>query len=77
VCGRPAVLVVNELRSDAVESRFMEAFGAEFVIRRVSKGRLDAEYSHPAIEVLLLKRRRRAAGSVLTRLSCLPVSPPA
>jgi hypothetical protein len=53
-----AVVIANELRSESVQQEFNAIFSSHFVIKRVPMAKLDAVHQHPAIQVLLLKRRK-------------------
>ena len=57
-----AVLIANELRSDSVQSRFMEIFQAGFTIKKISHSKLNPDYRHPSIMLYILKRRKVALG---------------
>lgn len=52
-----AVLIANELRSESVQSRFMEVFKAGFTIKKIPHSKLNADYRHPSILLYSLKRR--------------------
>lgn len=41
-----------------MQSRFMEVFQQTFTLKRVSRAKLAPEYSHPSIELYVMKRRR-------------------
>ena len=53
------MLIANELRSESVQSRFMETFQAGFTIKRIPYAKLDADYRHPSILLYSLKRRKQ------------------
>ncbi len=55
-----AVLIANELRSESVQSRFMEVFQAGFNIKKVPHTKMDPAYRHPSILLYSLKRRKVA-----------------
>ena len=57
-----AVLIANELRSESVQSRFMETFQAGFIIKKVPHSKLNPDYRHPSILLYALKRRKMAPG---------------
>lgn len=57
--GSAAVVVVNELRSEAVHSRFTALFEQHFTIKRTPRSKMDAVHQHSAIDILILKRRKR------------------
>ena len=56
-----AVLIVNELRSDSVQSVFMQIFGEHYSIKRIAASKLHPLYQHPAIQVFQLKLRRQGS----------------
>ena len=56
-----AVLIANELRSDSVQSRFMETFQAGFIIKKVPYSKMNPDYRHPSILLYSLKRRKVAS----------------
>ena len=57
-----AVVVVNELRSESVHSRFTALFEQHFTIKRTPRSKMDSVHQHSAIDILILKRRK-AVGS--------------
>lgn len=59
----PAVVVVNELRSETVHSRFTELFEQHFTIKRMPRSKMDAVHQHRAIDILILKRRKAVMSS--------------
>ena len=56
-----AVLIANELRSDSIQSRFMETFQAGFIMKKVPHSKLNPDYRHPSILLYTLKRRKVAS----------------
>lgn len=56
-----AVVVVNELRSEAVHSRFTLLFEQYFTIKRTPRSKMDTVHQHSAIDILILKRRKEHA----------------
>ncbi len=65
-----AVVVVNELRSEAVHSRFTSLFEQYFTIKRTPRSKMDAVHQHSAIDILILRRRKAAdrGGAAATEL---------
>ena len=53
------MLIANELRSESVQSRFLETFQAGFTIKKIPHAKLDADYRHPSIMLYSLKRRKQ------------------
>ena len=53
-----AVLIANELRSESVQSRFMEVFQAAFAVKKIPLSKLHVDYRHPSILLYMLKRRK-------------------
>lgn len=53
-----AVLIANELRSESVQSCFMETFQAGFIIKKIPHSKLNPEYRHPSISLYSLRRRK-------------------
>ncbi len=54
------MLIANELRSESVQSRFIEIFQAGFTIKKVPHTKMDPAYRHPSILLYSLKRRKVA-----------------
>ena len=68
-----AVVVVNELRSEAVHARFTAIFEQHFTIKRTPRSKMDAVHQHSAIDILILKRRKgREPGSAVVPELSLP-----
>lgn len=65
------MVVVNELRSEAVHSRFTSLFEQHFTIKRTPRSKMDAVHQHSAIDILILRRRKAAdaGGGAATELS--------
>ena len=59
LCALGAVVVVNELRSEAVHSQFTTLFEQHFTIKRTPRSKMDSVHQHSAIDILILKRRRQ------------------
>ena len=53
-----AVLVVNELRSQTVHARFLEAFEPTHNIKIIPLSKMDETYQHPNIQIFHMKKRR-------------------
>lgn len=62
-CDASAVVVVNELRSESVHSRFTALFEQHFTIKRTPRSKMDAVHQHSAIDILILKRRKAVESS--------------
>lgn len=69
-----AVIVVNELRSESVHSRFILLFEQHFTIKRTPRSKMDAVHQHSAIDILILKRRKDVASS--SNNPCQSTGPP-
>jgi hypothetical protein len=52
------VLIANEVRSLSVQQRFLELFGAQFVLKTVPASKQHSMFQHPAILLYLCKRRK-------------------
>ena len=63
ILGTCAVIVVNELRSESVHSRFLALFEQHFTIKRTPRTKMDAVHQHSAIDILILKRRKDVASN--------------
>ena len=59
---RTLVAICNEFRSQTVHDLFIEEFMKHFTIRKVPMSKMHAEYSHPLIQIMLLKRLKREGG---------------
>jgi predicted nicotinamide N-methyase len=75
---KTTVLIVNELRSDSVQSVFMQIFGEHYSIKRIAASKLHPLYQHPAIQVFQLKLRRQgsAKGGDAAEATPCPAQPP-
>jgi hypothetical protein len=51
-----------------VQSAFLDLFGASFTLKKVPASKQDPEFSHPAIELWLLKRKKGAGLANLLQL---------
>lgn len=58
-CFGCAVLIANELRSEAVQSRFLEVFSQTFSLKKVPQSKLAADHQHPSIQIYVLKRQKQ------------------
>lgn len=54
---KTTILVANELRSHSVAAAFDAAVAPHFTVKRVPRARMHAQYQHPSIHLLLLKRK--------------------
>ncbi|KAL3140651.1 hypothetical protein ABBQ32_005217 [Trebouxia sp. C0010 RCD-2024] len=61
--SKSTVIVVNELRSESVHSRFIALFEQHFTIKRTPRSKMDAVHQHSAIDILVLKRRKDVASN--------------
>lgn len=57
------ILVCNERRSESVQKAFADTFSPTFSFKRVPAAKLAEGYSHPAIELTILKRRKDAGAA--------------
>lgn len=57
------MLIVNELRSESVQSVFLRIFAEHFSIKKVSSSKFHPVYQHPAIQIFQLKLLRKCSGS--------------
>ncbi len=60
MCVLSAVIVVNELRSQAVHDCFTALFEQHFTIKRTPRSKMDPVHQHSAIDILILKPRKHA-----------------
>lgn len=69
-----AVLIVNELRSESVQSVFLRIFGERFSIKRAASSKFHPVYQHPAIQIFQLKllRQRGATSCAANPTTSLP-----
>lgn len=51
-------MVVNELRSESVQNRFMQLFTATHTMKKVPHAKMDPQFQHPNIMIYLLKKRK-------------------
>lgn len=56
---RSTVLVVNERRSESVQSAFMQLFSETHSIKMVPHSKMDPVHQHPAIEIYVMKKRKQ------------------
>lgn len=54
----PAVVVINELRSESVQARFVELMAADFTHKRVPHSKMG-EIQHAAIDIYLFRRAKQ------------------
>lgn len=59
---KTTVLIVNELRSESVQSVFLRIFAEHFSIKKISSSKFHPVYQHPAIQVFQLKLLRICSG---------------
>ncbi|MEW5306988.1 MAG: hypothetical protein WDW36_009411 [Sanguina aurantia] len=60
---KSTVVVVNELRSESVHSRFMELFTATHTMKKVPHAKMDPQFQHPNIMIYILRKRKPAGGA--------------
>lgn len=60
MCVR-AVVIANELRSESVQSRFMELLEQAFTVKKVPHAKLDPAHRHSSILLYILKQRKLQA----------------
>ncbi|KAK9904903.1 hypothetical protein WJX75_005147 [Coccomyxa subellipsoidea] len=56
---KSTVIIANELRSESVQSKFMQLFEEKFTIKKVPHSKLDPEHRHSSILLYILKRRKQ------------------
>lgn len=66
--GLSAVVVVNELRSQAVHDRFTALFEQHFTMKRTPRSKMDPVHQHSAIDILILKPRKHKQGEENSQL---------
>lgn len=63
-----AVIIANERRSESVQAAFTSLFSDSFTFKKVPLAKQDPEYSHPVIEMYILKKKKGATDASLCEL---------
>ena len=53
-----AVVIVNELRCEAVHQKFLELFGEAFTMKKVLHSQMHPIYQHPSVDIFILKKKK-------------------
>ncbi len=53
------MVIANELRSEAVQSRFLEVFSQTYSLKKVPQSKLAPDHQHPSIQIYVLKRQKQ------------------
>ncbi|GBF92173.1 hypothetical protein Rsub_05255 [Raphidocelis subcapitata] len=59
--SRTTILVANERRSESVQAAFSDLFSHSFTMKRIPHSKMAEGYSHPAIQLTILKRKKEAS----------------
>lgn len=62
------VVIANERRSESVQAAFLSLFSDSFTFKKVPLAKQDPDYSHPAIELYILKKKKGASDASLREL---------
>lgn len=62
------VIIANERRSESVQNAFLSLFSDSFTFKKVPQAKQDPDYSHPAIELYMLKKKKGASDVSLREL---------
>lgn len=62
------VIIANERRSESVQSAFTELFSHSFTFKKVPLSKQDPDFSHPVIELWVLKKKKGASDENLREM---------
>lgn len=65
---RTTIIIANERRSESVQSAFTELFSHSFTFKKVPLSKQDPDFSHPIIELYILKRKKGASDENLREI---------